>query len=104
MNTRAFEKAIIWFLTYCNKLNRISLYRPKTDKPALGDDMAIYTVRGIALGHTTVQFIATQKFGRQVTSESKEIQVFPPLRLEPRNITIIIGAIFEVSVLAERWT
>ena len=64
--------------------------------------MAIYTVRGIALGRTTVQFIATQKFGRQVTSDSKEIQVFPPLRLEPRNITIIIGAIFEVSITVKK--
>lgn len=58
----------------------------------------VFNVKGAALGQTSVT--ATAVYGRRrVTSTSMPIQVFPPLELEPRNITLIIGAQFQVQVL-----
>ncbi|KAI0234236.1 Nuclear pore membrane glycoprotein 210 [Lamellibrachia satsuma] len=58
---------------------------------------ALYRVRGIALGRTTLQFVAVQKEHVQVYSQAREIQVFPPLRLQPRNITLIVGSLLQVT-------
>jgi len=74
-------------------------YRPSADLPVLDDITAVYSVRGVSLGRTTLQFEASQKSNKAVTSHPKDIQVFPPLRLEPRNITVIVGAIFQVCRL-----
>ena len=60
---------------------------------------AQYIIHGAALGRTMLHFSATSEGGQLVTSHHKEIQVFPPLRLNPRNITIIVGAAFQVTVL-----
>ena len=57
-----------------------------------------FFVQGDVLGETTVT--ATAKFGdRSTSSQPMPIQVFPPLQLEPRNITLIIGAKFQVRVV-----
>lgn len=68
---------------------------PKTDtRPK---DL-LFTVKGAVLGETVLT--ATALFGRKrVASTPMPIQVFPPLELEPRNITLIIGAKFQVQVL-----
>ena len=73
-----------------------SYFRPLKEKYSSSDLSATYKVHGVELGRTQLQFIAAQKNGHHVMSKAKEIQVFPPLRLEPRNITIIIGATFQV--------
>ena len=55
-------------------------------------------VKGVELGETTVT--ATAKYGdRSTSSLPMPIQVFPPLQLEPRNITLVIGAKFQVRVV-----
>ena len=57
-----------------------------------------FFVPGDVLGETTV--VATAKYGdRSTASLPMPIQVFPPLQLEPRNITLIIGAKFQVRVV-----
>ena len=57
-----------------------------------------FSVQGDVLGETTVT--ATAKYGdRSSASQPMPIQVFPPLQLEPRNITLIIGAKFQVRVV-----
>ena len=71
-------------------------YRLAPDKSDMDEFTSVYTVRGISLGHTTLQFEASQKSSKIVASYPRDIQVFPPLRLEPRNITLIVGAIFQV--------
>ena len=43
---------------------------------------------------------ATAKYGgHQAASNPAPIQVFPPLELDPRNITLIIGAKFQVRTM-----
>ena len=57
-----------------------------------------FTVKGAALGQSTLT--ATASYGkRRVVSNAMPLQVFPPLELEPKNITLIIGAKFQVQVL-----
>ncbi|XP_077992157.1 nuclear pore membrane glycoprotein 210-like [Glandiceps talaboti] len=68
------------------------------EKSECGNDeyTACYVIHGAALGRTTLSFIANAKSGHIVSSQAREIQVFPSLRLDPRNVTLIIGAVFQV--------
>ena len=59
---------------------------------------SIFQVKGASLGHTTLTAFATYG-GKKVPSVSMPLNVFPALELEPRNITLIIGAKFQVQVL-----
>ncbi|XP_070200007.1 nuclear pore membrane glycoprotein 210-like [Littorina saxatilis] len=62
-----------------------------------GDQVsALYTVHGSVVGHTTLTATARLPSGQTIFSLPKPIEVFPPLRLEPKNITLIIGAKFQV--------
>ncbi|KAI8519172.1 hypothetical protein Bbelb_024290 [Branchiostoma belcheri] len=58
-----------------------------------------YEVRGDALGHTTLSFQASAKSGETISSLPMNVQVFPPLKLSPRNITLIIGEVFQVVAI-----
>ncbi|KAL8601946.1 hypothetical protein ACOMHN_008438 [Nucella lapillus] len=57
---------------------------------------ALYTVHGAVVGHTSLMATASLPNGQTIYSAPKPIEVFPPLRLEPKNITLIIGAKFQV--------
>ncbi|KAK3103291.1 hypothetical protein FSP39_018237 [Pinctada imbricata] len=57
---------------------------------------AYYTVYGAQVGHTTLTVEARPRSGVVVRSQAKPVEVFPPLQLIPRNITLIIGALFQV--------
>ncbi|KAK7447124.1 hypothetical protein BaRGS_00040214 [Batillaria attramentaria] len=57
---------------------------------------ALYNVHGSVVGHTTLTASAHLPTGQTIYSQPKPIEVFPPLRLEPKNITLIIGAKFQV--------
>lgn len=70
---------------------------PSAEKGATDQFSASYSVRGKALGRAYLQVSAVAKTGRKITSSAKEIQVFPPLRLKPKNITIIPGTYFQVT-------
>ncbi|XP_071795697.1 nuclear pore membrane glycoprotein 210-like isoform X2 [Asterias amurensis] len=69
--------------------------RPDTNK-VLDQFTAYYTVNGGALGFSSLAFTAASKTGLPVSSKVRDIQVFPPLQLSPRNITLLIGAEFQV--------
>ncbi|XP_066264893.1 nuclear pore membrane glycoprotein 210-like [Branchiostoma lanceolatum] len=58
-----------------------------------------YEVKGDALGHTTLSFQASAKSGETISSLPMNVQVFPPLKLSPRNITLIIGEVFQVVAI-----
>ena len=57
--------------------NRHVVYFRDTDeRPDEGSKYtALYSIRGVALGRTTLQFVATQKEHVQVFSQAREIQV-----------------------------
>ncbi|ELU01491.1 hypothetical protein CAPTEDRAFT_222865 [Capitella teleta] len=71
--------------------------RLHAEQPDDDETTALYVVRGMVLGRTNLQYTAGQKSYHSVSSQNKQIQVFPPLRLNPRNITLIIGAVFQVT-------
>lgn len=58
--------------------------------PAAADDLR-HTLTGLTLGQTTVAFSSGA-----ITSGFVNVQVFAPLQLSPRNITLVIGATFQV--------
>ncbi len=56
-----------------------------------------FTLTGAKLGQTTIT--ASVMYGRRrVTSSAMPLHVFPPLLLDPRNITLIIGATFQPQI------
>ncbi|XP_063610154.1 nuclear pore membrane glycoprotein 210-like [Penaeus indicus] len=63
------------------------------------NDNAIYEVVGRHVGDTTLRASAGNgPMGDSVIhSQSKPVQVFPPLTLQPKNITLIIGANYQVE-------
>ncbi len=62
------------------------------------DEAMHFTVKGVELGETTV--VASVTFGASgASSDPAPIHVFPPLELEPRNITLIVGAKFQVKTV-----
>ncbi|CAL1542005.1 unnamed protein product, partial [Lymnaea stagnalis] len=62
-----------------------------------GDSVTgVYTVIGTHVGHTTLTASVRLPTGQVIYSSPKPLEVFPPLRLEPKNITLIIGAVLQV--------
>lgn len=56
-----------------------------------------FKIKGSLIGQTSLT--ATALYGsKRVNSKAVPFQVFPPLELEPRNVTLIIGAQFQVQV------
>ncbi|KAL3841492.1 hypothetical protein ACJMK2_019630 [Sinanodonta woodiana] len=58
---------------------------------------AAYVVHGARIGHTSLKAVTEPSVGRTVASQPRPFEVFPPLQLMPRNITLIIGAQFQVQ-------
>ncbi|KAL5006223.1 hypothetical protein ScPMuIL_015029 [Solemya velum] len=57
---------------------------------------ATFIVHGSNVGHTSLKAVVQLPSGTSVYSQSRPVEVFPPLRLSPKNITLIIGAVFQV--------
>ena len=61
-----------------------------------GGEGAEFSVNGISLGQ--VQLTASVSYsGRQISSQPQAVTVFPPVILEPRNISLVIGAAFQFT-------
>uniref|UniRef100_A0A4W3IMT2 Nucleoporin 210 like n=1 Tax=Callorhinchus milii TaxID=7868 RepID=A0A4W3IMT2_CALMI len=50
----------------------------------------------VALGQTTLVVTVRDKNGRKLSSAPRQIEVFPPFRLIPRTVTLIIGGMMQV--------
>lgn len=68
---------------------------PGKDDP--NEEVSHFIVQGVSLGTASLTFTATSVTGRSATSEPKDIQVFPPLRLDPRIVVLVRGATFQVK-------
>ncbi|KAM7287795.1 nuclear pore membrane glycoprotein 210 [Ixodes scapularis] len=67
-------------------------------RPGPGEgDRVRFAVRGSSLGTTSLQFVAGGPGANQVTSEALSVQVFAPLKLDSRNITLVVGATFQLG-------
>nr|XP_054758778.1 nuclear pore membrane glycoprotein 210-like isoform X1 [Lytechinus pictus] len=76
--------------------SNIITLRPDMDSSGRDQHTAYYTVNGASIGFTTLAFTAMSKSGHTVSSKLRDIQVFPPLKLTPRNITLIVTSLFQV--------
>ncbi|KAL4646368.1 nuclear pore membrane glycoprotein 210 isoform X1 [Arapaima gigas] len=60
-------------------------------------DTAIFLVRGLAVGQTSVSATVLDKNGKKITSAPQPVEVFPPFRLIPRKMILIIGAMMQIT-------
>ncbi|KAJ8016202.1 hypothetical protein DPEC_G00004740 [Dallia pectoralis] len=60
-------------------------------------DTAIFLVKGLAIGQTSVSAVLVDKTGRKISSAPQQIEVFPPFKLIPRKMTLIIGAMMQIT-------
>lgn len=68
---------------------------PLTESTEL--DTAVFLVKGISIGQTTVSAIVVDKDKSEVTSAPQQIEVFPPFKLIPRRMTLLIGAMMQIT-------
>nr|XP_020466290.1 nuclear pore membrane glycoprotein 210 [Monopterus albus] len=61
------------------------------------NDTAVFLVKGISIGQTTLSAAVVDKNGRKITSPPQQIEVFPPFRLIPRKMTLLIGAMMQIT-------
>ncbi|XP_029186949.2 LOW QUALITY PROTEIN: nuclear pore membrane glycoprotein 210-like [Acropora millepora] len=59
-------------------------------------DVAFFTVRGMSLGTASLTFTASALGKGSATSAPRDIQVFAPLRLDPRIAVLVRGTTFQV--------
>ncbi|XP_037658720.1 nuclear pore membrane glycoprotein 210 isoform X2 [Choloepus didactylus] len=64
---------------------------------ALDNYTATFLVHGVAIGQTSLTATVTDKAGQRVNSAPQQIEVFPPFRLIPRKVTLIIGATMQIT-------
>ncbi|XP_053325422.1 nuclear pore membrane glycoprotein 210 [Spea bombifrons] len=58
---------------------------------------AVFAVHGEAIGQTSLVATATDNAGSAIDSPTRPLEVFPPFRLLPRKITLIIGAVMQIT-------
>ncbi|KAJ7316815.1 hypothetical protein JRQ81_002977, partial [Phrynocephalus forsythii] len=58
---------------------------------------AAFLVHGIFIGQTTLTAVVTDRNGERISSAPQQIEVFPPFRLMPRKITVLIGAMIQIT-------
>uniref|UniRef100_A0A452UK68 Nucleoporin 210 n=1 Tax=Ursus maritimus TaxID=29073 RepID=A0A452UK68_URSMA len=64
---------------------------------ALDDYTATFRVHGVAIGQTSLTATVTDKAGQRISSAPQQIEVFPPFRLIPRKVTLVIGAMMQIT-------
>ena len=58
---------------------------------------SVYYITGKSVGSTNIAFNTTTKSNSIISSRPTEIQVFPPLSLNPRLITLLQGCVFQIK-------
>ncbi|XP_053774500.1 nuclear pore membrane glycoprotein 210 isoform X3 [Desmodus rotundus] len=64
---------------------------------ALDNYTATFHIHGVAIGQTSLTAVVTNKAGQRINSAPQQIEVFPPFRLIPRKVTLIIGAMIQIT-------
>uniref|UniRef100_A0A3Q0R3P0 Nucleoporin 210 n=1 Tax=Amphilophus citrinellus TaxID=61819 RepID=A0A3Q0R3P0_AMPCI len=60
-------------------------------------DTAVFLVKGVAIGQTTLSAAVVDKNGRKIASAPQQIEVFPPFKLIPRKMTLLVGAMMQIT-------
>ncbi|XP_038668645.1 nuclear pore membrane glycoprotein 210 [Scyliorhinus canicula] len=63
----------------------------------LDDYTASFTVQGKAIGQTSLTATVTSKDGKKLSSAPQQVEVFHPFRLIPRKVTLIVGAMMQIT-------
>uniref|UniRef100_A0A672U212 Nucleoporin 210 n=1 Tax=Strigops habroptila TaxID=2489341 RepID=A0A672U212_STRHB len=63
----------------------------------LDDHTAAFLVHGMAIGQTSLMATVADKRGQRINSAPQQIEVFPPFRLLPRKVTLITGAMIQIT-------
>lgn len=61
------------------------------------NDTAVFMVKGASIGQTTLSAVVVDKNGRKIASAPQQIEVFPPFKLIPRKMTLLIGAMMQIT-------
>ncbi|XP_058422644.1 nuclear pore membrane glycoprotein 210-like isoform X2 [Diceros bicornis minor] len=64
---------------------------------ALDHYTATFRVHGVAIGQTSLTATVTDKAGQRISAAPQQIEVFPPFRLMPRKVTLITGAMMQIT-------
>ncbi|XP_072305024.1 nuclear pore membrane glycoprotein 210 [Eucyclogobius newberryi] len=60
-------------------------------------DTAVFLVKGIAITQTTLSAVVVDKNERTIASAPQPIEVFPPFKLIPKRMTLLIGAMMQIT-------
>ncbi|XP_069795905.1 nuclear pore membrane glycoprotein 210 isoform X2 [Narcine bancroftii] len=63
----------------------------------LDDYTVSFTVKGMAIGQTSLTATVVTKDGKKLSSAPQQIEVFHPFRLIPRKVTLIVGALMQIT-------
>ncbi|XP_023791491.1 nuclear pore membrane glycoprotein 210 [Cyanistes caeruleus] len=66
-------------------------------REALDDHTAAFLVRGMTVGQTSLMATVADRRGQRINSAPQQIEVFSPFRLLPRKVTLIIGAMIQIT-------
>ncbi|TRZ10306.1 hypothetical protein HGM15179_016803 [Zosterops borbonicus] len=66
-------------------------------REALDEHTAAFLVRGMTIGQTSLMATVADRRGQRINSAPQQIEVFPPFRLLPRKVTLIIGAMIQIT-------
>ncbi|XP_026532928.1 nuclear pore membrane glycoprotein 210 [Notechis scutatus] len=58
---------------------------------------AVFLVQGMAIGQTSVTGVVTDRYGEKIYSVPQQIEVFPPFKLIPKKVTLLIGAVIQIT-------
>ncbi|XP_072752648.1 nuclear pore membrane glycoprotein 210 [Anoplolepis gracilipes] len=60
-------------------------------------EQILYKIYGVSEGESQLTFV--KRGDREIRSETITVQVFLPLRMQPRNLTILIGTIYQMQTI-----
>uniref|UniRef100_A0AAV2M0I1 BIG2 domain-containing protein n=1 Tax=Knipowitschia caucasica TaxID=637954 RepID=A0AAV2M0I1_KNICA len=60
-------------------------------------DTAVFLVKGVAIGQTALSAVVVDRNDRKIASASQPIEVFPPFKLIPKRMTLLIGAMMQIT-------
>uniref|UniRef100_A0A8C3NI91 Uncharacterized protein n=1 Tax=Geospiza parvula TaxID=87175 RepID=A0A8C3NI91_GEOPR len=66
-------------------------------REALDEHTAAFLVRGMTIGQTSLMAAVADRRGQRINSAPQQIEVFAPFRLLPRKVTLIIGAMIQIT-------
>uniref|UniRef100_A0AAQ5X8U0 BIG2 domain-containing protein n=1 Tax=Amphiprion ocellaris TaxID=80972 RepID=A0AAQ5X8U0_AMPOC len=95
-NKKPFPASYFQFMNLKLKAaSAIVSLRPVTESTE--SDTAVFLVKGVSVDQTTLSAVVVDKNGRKIASTPQPIEVFAPFKLIPRKITLLIGAMMQIT-------